>query len=210
MNSPQEKINALTDNDDKSICQGAYNYLMSTDDSSYKYYLNKREELLSNNESPNIFEIYRWTGIECALWPHLYPFTSWCDTFQEGQGARKSSKIPFLTKCFSPIIDYCKNFELLHFVFDRWIYKTVTGAINSSRIFSPSNSLLSSKKHKTIAKIVQPLVDLLQPFDRDYDGPVTRRQSKAFVKQLISFNDEEMNFIDKATEIGGQEKTIIK
>ena len=33
----------------------------------------------------------------------------------------------FRAKIQSEILDFAKNFELLHFHFDRWLYKTVSG-----------------------------------------------------------------------------------
>ena len=43
----------------------------------------------------------------------------------------------------SAIVDYALDFELLCFQYDRWLFKTVTGAINSSQIFncSPAKAL---------------------------------------------------------------------
>ena len=62
----------------------------------------------------------------------MYPFTSWCDTINDGCSDRRSCKISFLTKCSSFIVDYSLNFDLLSFHFDRWLYKTITGAIHTS------------------------------------------------------------------------------
>ena len=43
------------------------------------------------------------------------------------QESRLSAKRTFCVKLQSQIIDFSNNFELLHFHFDRWIYKTVSG-----------------------------------------------------------------------------------
>ena len=82
-------------------------------------------------------------GIECALWPSLYPYRSWCDTVVAGSQTRASQKMSFITKVLSCIPCYSLEFELLHFHYDKWIFKTVTGAITTARRFkcSPARSL---------------------------------------------------------------------
>ena len=50
-----------------------------------------------------------------------------------GETSRKSGNISFLHKVLSPVLDYSVDFELLQFQYDRWLFKTITGAINSSR-----------------------------------------------------------------------------
>ena len=114
--SVQEKINSLSDQNDKEICQKAYNYLMSSLSSSYNKFIALRAQLIHDKEEPSIFAFYSWELIECALWPNLYPFTAWCESIHVGRESRKSSKISFITKCLSPIIDYSLNFEILQCV----------------------------------------------------------------------------------------------
>ena len=82
-------------------------------------------------------------GIECALWPNLYPFTSWCESVISGSQSRESSKKSFWYKVQSSILDYSLDFDLLLFHYDRWLFKTVTGAITTARRFkcSPARSL---------------------------------------------------------------------
>lgn len=81
--------------------------------------------------------------IECALWPSLYPFTEWCESSITDSGSRCSSKVSFNTKLFSEIVDYATSYELLQFQYDRWLYKTVSGAINTARMqhCSPARAL---------------------------------------------------------------------
>ena len=100
--------------------------------------------MLDQGKEPNIFDIYKWVGIEFAIWPNLYPFTSWCESIHDGGEHRQSFKISFIAKCFSQVVDYSLNFELLQFVFDRWLYKTITGAINSCRLYSNEDALSSA------------------------------------------------------------------
>ena len=46
-------------------------------------------------------------------------------------------------KVLSPILDYSLNFEVFHYQYDRWLFKTITVAVNSSRASgcSPNGSL---------------------------------------------------------------------
>eukprot|EP00795_Rhopilema_esculentum_P003594 gene3594-12991_t len=131
-----QKIAEIPNETDREITIKAYNYLLSSPDSSYSSYLSLRDSYANAGNEPSLFNIYKWKGVECCLWPHLYPFTSWCESIHDGFSHRKSSKVSFLTKCLSSIVDYSLNFNLLQYVFDRWLYKTITGALNTSRRFS--------------------------------------------------------------------------
>ena len=75
----------------------------------------KRDQLHAMNIEPNMFDIYTWVGIECARWPNLYPLTHWRESGWHGSTGKESSKISFLTTCFSSVIDYSVHFELLQF-----------------------------------------------------------------------------------------------
>ena len=79
-------------------------------------------------------------GIECALWPNLYPFMAWCDSKISGSSSRFSSKVRFNFKLFSEILDYSLRYDLLQFQYDCWLYKTVSGAINTARYFKCSTA----------------------------------------------------------------------
>lgn len=108
--------------------------------SSFVKYNVMRAELLNEHKEPSVCALYSWQGIECALWPNLYPFTAWCESIHHAGTSRKSGKIPFLTKCLSSIIDYTLHFDLLQYIFDSWLYKMITGAINTYRSISNSQS----------------------------------------------------------------------
>ena len=72
------------------------------------------------------------------LWPSLYPYTVWCESSISGKENRDSSKVAFFTKAFSNMLDYIMSYELLLFQYDRWLFKTVTGAFNSTRVLKCS------------------------------------------------------------------------
>lgn len=163
--SVKEKIEGLTDPNAKKRCQKAYEFLLKSDFSSYKDYIDKRQYLVDTGAHISNLEIFSWVAIECALWPHLYWSTSMCDSIHEGLLDRASGKLSFLAKCFGPILDYSMDFQLLQYIFDRWMFKTITGAVNqanfagctpytalSSKTFSPS---FWQRQHRYLLDVVR-------------------------------------------------------
>ncbi|KAJ7386050.1 hypothetical protein OS493_012384 [Desmophyllum pertusum] len=138
--SVEEKIRKLND-ESRQKCRRAYNYLIESEESSYEEFLKKREEC--TQEVYNFYDYKQRKGVECCLWPHLYPFTSWCETVLDGRQSRMSSKVSFMTKLKSEIADYGMTHELLHFHYDLWLWQTVSGAIAQGRKqkCSPNKSL---------------------------------------------------------------------
>ena len=89
-------------------------------------------------------------GIECALWPNLYPYSDWCDSTLDGKETRLSSKVSYMIKVNSEIADYGINHELLHFHYDLWLWQTVSGAIASARRMKCNpNKALEAKTFST-------------------------------------------------------------
>ena len=74
---------------------------MNSTDSSYKSYVERREEALSQGLRYNLYDCDKQNAVECALWPHLYPFTAWYETVLDGRQSRLSSKIAYITKCIT-------------------------------------------------------------------------------------------------------------
>ena len=68
-----DKIAALPDNE-QPTCQTAYDWLMSNDRPMYKKYVTDRERAISENQKFNFYDYTQTKGIDCALWPHLYPY----------------------------------------------------------------------------------------------------------------------------------------
>ena len=66
----EEKIGNVQ-NADSRRCQEAYDYLMSVTNSSYRTFVNRREEDLLAGRSINMYKSGDNEGIECALWPSL-------------------------------------------------------------------------------------------------------------------------------------------
>ena len=98
---------------------------------------------------PYAFEIFtapEFQGVECALWPSLYHRTALCESIIAGQTNRQSGKASFLYKVLSPVLDFNLDYQLLQYQYDHWLFKTITGAINSSRASGCSpNAALQQK-----------------------------------------------------------------
>ena len=133
-----QKIQSIVNDSDSLKCLHAYQYLMNSEDSSYSRFVSLREELLENSTLLNPFDFEKTKGIECALWPNLYPYTDWCESMICGKTTRQSAKISFYSKVYSEIPDYALHFDLLQFHYDRCMYKVVSGAINTSRLLNCS------------------------------------------------------------------------
>lgn len=136
--SVEQKIQSISDHTTRNRCENAYNFLMNSRDSKYAHYISLREELLANNQQLNAFNFEQTVGLECALWPNMYPYTEWCESALSGSNSRLSGKVSFVTKVFSGVADYALHFDLLQFQCDRLVYKTVSGAINTARILNSS------------------------------------------------------------------------
>ena len=148
--SVQDKINDLEDEDSRDRCQNAYDYLMTEEKSSYRDFIRKREQALAKGEEFLVYDYEQREGIECALWPHLYPFKEWCESCLDGSENRLSAKISFMRKVTSEIADYSMDFDLLHFHYDLWLWRTVTGAIAAGRKMKCSpNRALETKSFST-------------------------------------------------------------
>ncbi len=62
----------------------AYRYLTTSDKSRYNHFVLLREQHLKDGKQLNLYDYRDNDGIECALWPHLYPFHEWCETNLSG------------------------------------------------------------------------------------------------------------------------------
>ena len=143
--SVEDNVDAL-DDDEKPRCSVAYDWLMSNNRSTYTDYVNNEENAIANNCTFNFYDYNQRQGIECALWPNLYPYSSWCDNNIDGKQSRLSSKVSYMIKVNFEIADYSINHELLHFHYDLWLWQTFSGAIASARQMKGSpNRVLETK-----------------------------------------------------------------
>ena len=105
-NSVANKIEALDNEEAKTRCTTAFAFLMNNERSSYKHFLDLRNQLLLEDKPFNAYNMAQTEGIECALWPSIYPFTNWRESTISGRDSWLSAKRSFLTKVISSIIDY--------------------------------------------------------------------------------------------------------
>ena len=147
----RESIDHITDEDRRQRLLDAYYYLLHSADSSYSQFIGMQ---LRGERKPFLYEIFSslpYRGIECAIWPVLYYRTSLCESVLEGQNNQASGKMSYIHKVLSPVIDYAIHYDLLQYQYDRWLFKTITGAVNASNASgcSPNRSLESKSFSKT-------------------------------------------------------------
>ena len=70
---------------------------MAHEQSAYAKFVNLRETSIEGSKKFNVYDFTQNVGVECALWPNLYPHLSFCETFLNGQQNRASTKIAFVT-----------------------------------------------------------------------------------------------------------------
>lgn len=139
----QQKILHVDDPSRRAFLQQVYDLLIMKQDSCDSRFILMH---FQRERPPFLYEIFSsplYRGVECALWPALYHKTSLCESMLEGQDNRASGKIAFMHKVLSPVHDFALNFDILQYQYDRWLFKTITGAVNASKASgcSPNRSL---------------------------------------------------------------------
>ena len=86
-----EQINQLERQQDGDAALAAFRYLMASPGSSYKQFVEWHNKFLRRNAATLEGEwdrklqlprgVLEEVGIECAVWPHLYPRTNMCETY---------------------------------------------------------------------------------------------------------------------------------
>ena len=165
----KEQIKQIDTQELKEKASAAYKYLMADEESSYKKYvqmhqkfLSKNKERLSGHEEDVLLRLPRRAleevGLECAVWPHLYPKTKMCESYirsaderrkkpknnDEGSGeeeeestlnfakeGRNSPKAAFMAKLMGPVTDYAADFELFQYVYDLWLWTNLGAKKNA-------------------------------------------------------------------------------
>ena len=146
----QQKISRVEDLSRRSFLQDVYDLLIMKEDSCYSRFILMH---FRGERPPFLYKIFSsplYRGIECALWPAMYHKTSLCESILEGQDNRASGKIAFTHKLLSPVHDFALNFEMLQYQYDRWLFKTITGAVNASK--TSGCSLNRSLENKAFSK----------------------------------------------------------
>lgn len=122
----------------------AYEFLMDNEDSAYKEFETLRSAS-SGEWAPYDFILERF--VENAVWPDLYPYRTWCDSVFQGSRDWLSSKASFVAKAFSALPDYALEKRLAQFVYDRWLFSTVSSRFSMAR--RHGISLASALQDKT-------------------------------------------------------------
>ena len=128
-----EKLDAVVDKHRRRKLVRVFDWLMANPASSYRKFVVMQSRGVAQPMLLQIFSAPKFRGIECALWPTLYRTPTMCESIMEGQSNRATGKQSFMNKVLSSVVDYSLSFELLQYQYDRWLFKTITGAVNSSR-----------------------------------------------------------------------------
>ena len=99
----QEQVQSLQDERDRAAAQAAYRYLMNSADSSYGHFVQMHERFLRRHRASltgeaddRLLRLPRRAleeeGLECAVWPHLYPRTSMCETYIRRADVRRRDR----------------------------------------------------------------------------------------------------------------------
>ena len=144
--SIREKIQAIDDQPRRLKLQCVFEFLMNKADCSYAKFVLMQSCGVAQPFAHQIFTAPEFHGVECALWPTLYHSTALCESLVSGHSNRQSGKASLLHKVLLPVLDYSLDYEMLQHQYDRWLFKTITGAINSSRASGCSpNAALQQK-----------------------------------------------------------------
>ena len=107
--SVEEQLQELETEEEAMAAQTAYDYLMAADTSSYRRFVEMHKKFLrqhrqqlahaADSEDPAAHRFLQLPrraleeeGIECALWPHLYPRTNMCETYVRKQDSRRQGR----------------------------------------------------------------------------------------------------------------------
>ena len=141
-----EKIQAIEDLPRRRRLPETFDFLMAKADSSYRKFVVMQSRGVAQRFPYQIVSAPEFQGIQCALWLSLYHTNAFCESLIEGQSNRCSRKASFLHKVLSPVVDFSLDYEMLHYQYDRWLFKTITRAIKSLRALGCSpNAALQQK-----------------------------------------------------------------
>lgn len=87
-----EKISLLPEKD-RTKASEAFEWLLNCEGNSYKQFIKMRHFYLRKEWKFNVYDYNQRSEIETALWPHLYPYDDWCETFLRGNESRISTKV---------------------------------------------------------------------------------------------------------------------
>nr|XP_026695284.1 uncharacterized protein LOC113475383 isoform X2 [Ciona intestinalis] len=137
-----QKIDIIEDGSRKHKLRNAYHWLCQATNSKYNDFIQKHRQGDLPQRVP-FYQMFKIPCMETAIWPVMYPFNYLCESEACGGQTHLSTKKGFSLKVLSNITDYSTSFAMLRFQYDRWLYKTISGAIESGKKMqcSPAQSL---------------------------------------------------------------------
>lgn len=94
----EDQLAMLEDEEECGHAWDAYQHLMHDPESSYGRFVSMHHKFLRRNRAEIQVDERRLQlprraleeeGLECAVWPHLYPKTAWCETHVRQQDVRR-------------------------------------------------------------------------------------------------------------------------
>ena len=112
---------------------------MSKTDSDYSKFVFMQLSGIREPFTHEVFTAADFQAVECALWPTLYHKSSLCEMLLEGQSNRVSSKMSFMHKVLSLVVDYSLDFDLRQKSFSAtfWQWQHLL-LVDTSTAFQPS------------------------------------------------------------------------
>ncbi|CAE7917126.1 unnamed protein product, partial [Symbiodinium necroappetens] len=123
-----EKIHTL-DNNGRKKAKKAFNFLMASDDSSYRTFVLRHRRFLrehpwaDGDRRKRPLRFIEEDAIECCLWPHLYWDRRLCETSARLADVRRQSRAQAACTGTNDAGDH----ELVQFVFDLFVWSDVGG-----------------------------------------------------------------------------------
>ena len=99
----RQQIQQLVAPEEQARAQDVYYYLMASHESSYGRFVEMHEKFLRRNRAAltgsandRLLQLPRRAleeeGLECAVWPHLYPLTAMCETYVRKADVRRQER----------------------------------------------------------------------------------------------------------------------
>ena len=96
----REQIEMLEDRDLRHRAREVYAFIMASEESSYKKFIQMHAKFLAKHEGISDGDVHlqlprrciEEVGIECAIWPHLYPRTNMCETHVRFSDKRREER----------------------------------------------------------------------------------------------------------------------
>ena len=109
----------------RSRGQDALLCLMALRESAYSYFYREHRDFLQSvgTDAKLSITFLSTRYSESALWPDLFTFKSWCDSYWDGaENMYRSAKASYLSNVLCPIVEYGMSFDHLKYNLDKWVF----------------------------------------------------------------------------------------